>query len=97
MDEKTVKNKGNESAWSALGLAWNLGYTIAIPIVFFAFLGRYLDKKWDLSPWMLLLGIFLAMTTSGIMIYRKTMNILGDIDKEQPSEGPSGRSNTELK
>lgn len=62
--------------WSALALAWELGYTIAIPIVIFAIGGRFLDKKLGSSPIFLLLGILLALVVSGIGVYRKTIKIL---------------------
>jgi F0F1-type ATP synthase assembly protein I len=51
MDE----NKQNDKPWSALGFAWELGYSIVIPIMIFALVGRILDKKMDTSPWFLLL------------------------------------------
>jgi len=77
MDEKT---KSQSSTWFALSLAWQLGYTIAIPVVVFALLGRFLDKKLDTSPLLLLIGIFASITVSSIGIYRKTIEI---IDKSE--------------
>ena len=67
-------NKVNDfKAWS---LAGELGYTIAIPIVVFALLGRFADKTWGTSPWFLLLGILISITASSWLIYRKVKEIL---------------------
>ena len=77
MDEKT---KSQSSTWFALSLAWQLGYTIAIPVVVFGLLGRFLDKKLDTSPLLLLIGIFASITVSSIGVYRKTIAIIQDTE-----------------
>lgn len=60
----------------ALGLAWELGYTIAIPIVAFALLGRFADKKFDTSPFLLLAGILFSIIISSWVIYKKVSKII---------------------
>lgn len=65
-----------------ISLAWELGYTIAVPLVALAFLGRFLDKKYETSPIFLLSGILLAIAISGIMVFRKTKKIMEDINKQ---------------
>lgn len=74
--------KENKIFYQTLGLAWDLGYSIAIPLVALAFLGRFLDKKYDASPIFLLSGILLAIAISGIMVFRKTKKIMEDINKQ---------------
>jgi len=37
-----------------------IGFATAIPLVTFAILGRWLDNKYDTSPYLLLLGIIIA-------------------------------------
>lgn len=70
--------KNNESKpVSAISLAWELGYSIALPLVIFALLGRWLDKKLETSPWLFLLGIFLAVSVSSYLVYKKTIYIMG--------------------
>lgn len=68
--------KNEEKPWSAVGLAWQLGYTIAIPIVIFALAGRYLDKKLGTAPWLLLLGILVSIAISSWAVYKKTLDII---------------------
>lgn len=70
-------NREERSAWSALGLAWELGYTIAVPLVVFALGGRLLDRKLDTSPWLLLTGIFISLVVSSWLVYFKMIKIIG--------------------
>lgn len=91
MDEKT---KSQSSTWFALSLAWQLGYTIAIPVVVFALLGRFLDKKLDTSPLLLLVGIFASIAVSSVGIYRKTIAILKDSEKAGTRNNESGKNKT---
>lgn len=61
------------SAWS---LAFELGWQIAIPLVALALLGRYADKYFDTSPWLLVAGVVLAAITTSFMVYRKVSKLL---------------------
>jgi len=63
----------NFSAW---GLAWNLGWQIAIPLVTFALLGRFADKYLGTSPWLLLAGVVIAAASSSWLIYREVAKLL---------------------
>lgn len=68
------ENTGNiKSAWS---LAWELGYSIAVPIVLFALLGKFLDKKLSTSPWLLLAGVLISISISSYIVYKKTIDIM---------------------
>lgn len=68
--------KKTNKTFSALSLAWELGYTIAVPIVVLALLGRFLDKRMGTSPWLLLAGILLSIAASSYVIYKKTLDII---------------------
>ena len=72
-----MKNEKSEKSFSALGLAWNLGYTIAVPLVALALGGRFLDKKLGTAPWLLLLGILISIAVSSWLVYKKTLDIIG--------------------
>ncbi|MDP3245090.1 MAG: AtpZ/AtpI family protein [bacterium] len=71
-----LPKEGNDGVFSALSLAWELGYTIAIPIVVFALLGRLIDKWLGTSPWLLLIGIFLSIIISSYGVYFKVIKII---------------------
>jgi len=70
------KNQKPDSSWSALGLAWELGYTIALPLVLFALVGRFLDKKLGTSPFLLLAGILISIGVTSWLVYKKTREII---------------------
>ncbi len=76
MEDKKKKNNSEDQAWSAMSLAWEMGYSIAIPLVLSALVGRFLDKKFGTSPWLLLVGILLAIISSTYIIYKKTTDIM---------------------
>lgn len=80
--DKSESKKTEVGVWYALGLAWQLGYTIAIPLVVLALLGRFADKYWHTSPWLLLVGIFLSLGVSTFAVYRKTMKIMAETEEE---------------
>ncbi len=65
----------NDSLWSALSLAWELGYLIAIPAVLFGMGGAYLDKHLHMSPLFMIAGFLLAFTTSSVFVYRKVRSL----------------------
>jgi len=67
----------NKDSFSALGLAWQLGYTIAVPLVALALLGRFLDKKLGTSPFLLLAGILVSIGVTTWLVYKKTLDIIG--------------------
>ncbi|MBI2474745.1 MAG: AtpZ/AtpI family protein [Candidatus Taylorbacteria bacterium] len=69
-------DKREAKQFKAWALAGELGYTIAIPIVVFALLGRLADKSWGTGPWLLLLGIVMSILISTWLVYRKTIDIL---------------------
>jgi len=73
--------KDKTTFYKTLSLAWEMGYTIAGPLVVLAFLGRFLDKKYESSPIALLSGIFLAMLISGVVVFKKTKKIMEDAEK----------------
>lgn len=79
--EENDKNN-NKKTWSALSLAWQLGYSIAVPLIVLALLGRFLDKKFNTSPWLLLTGIFLSLIVSTFAVYNKTIKILQETEDE---------------
>jgi len=66
----------NPNLTGALGLAWELGYTIAVPIVVFALAGRFVDKYFDTSPLFLLVGILISIILTSWLVYKKTVKLL---------------------
>lgn len=65
--------------WQAVGLAFQFGYTIAVPLVALALVGRFLDKKLDSSPLLFLTGIVLSIITSSIVLLMKVKRVMEEI------------------
>lgn len=65
--------------WQAVGLAFKFGYTITIPLVALALAGRFLDKKFDSSPLLLLTGIVLSLIVSSIILLVKVKKVMEEI------------------
>jgi F0F1-type ATP synthase assembly protein I len=65
--------------WQAVGLAFKFGYTITIPLVALALAGRFLDKKFDSSPLLLLVGIVLSLVVSSIILLVKVRKVMEEI------------------
>lgn len=72
-----MKPSKSQNSWSAVSLAWELGYTIAVPLVALALGGRFLDKKLGTAPWLLLVGILVSIAVSSWLVYKKTLDIIG--------------------
>ncbi len=70
--------------WQALNIAWELGYTIAIPLVLLALAGRWADGFFHTSPWLLLAGMVLAIVSSSILLIRKFSKLLREIPSSPP-------------
>lgn len=60
----------------ALGIAWNFGFTVAVPLVLFALAGRFLDRRLHTHPWFFLAGALLAILTSTVLLVRKFKQLL---------------------
>ena len=74
-----MENNNKKFSWSALGFAWELGYSIVIPLVLFALGGRYLDKKLETSPWLLLGGLAISIVFTSIIVYHKVTKELRNL------------------
>ena len=87
--KKPQEIKEKNQTWSALSLAWQLGYSIAIPLVVLALGGRFLDKKFGTSPWLLLSGVILSLFISTFLVYFKTIKILSESEYESKTNQKS--------
>ncbi|MDD5342321.1 MAG: AtpZ/AtpI family protein [Patescibacteria group bacterium] len=74
-DEQREKSEA-EAKWSAVRFAWELGYTIAIPLVVLAIGGALLDRWLGTKPWFLLGGVLLSMGISTVGMYLKAIKVI---------------------
>jgi ATP synthase protein I len=63
------KNKAID-LYYVLSLAGQIGYTIAIPLLFFIAGGAFLDKKLHTSPMLVLSGLIIGIITSLFFLYK---------------------------
>jgi F0F1-type ATP synthase assembly protein I len=82
-DEPTQPKEGPKqpvdnglSLRQAFGLAWEMGYTMAIPLVILALAGQLVDKHYQTSPLFLLIGIIISIIVSSILVGMKAVAII---------------------
>lgn len=66
--------------WQALAMAWELGYTIAVPLIVLALAGRWADREFGTKPWLFLAGVILAIVVSTLLLLRKFSRIIRDFN-----------------
>ncbi len=69
IDEKP--NKPQMNKWSMISLATEFGFIIALPLVIFALLGKWLDHKLGIYPWLTLVGIVIAIVCTTVWMTKK--------------------------
>jgi hypothetical protein len=75
------KNKTYLPEMAIVGtVAFELGFIIALPIVIFAAIGRWLDEKYGTNVY-LLLGIALAIISSVFWVYRRLAPMIEKLNK----------------
>ena len=62
--------------WQAVGLVFQFGYTITLPLVALALVGRFLDKKLNSSPILLLTAIIVSIIVSSVILFVKLKRIV---------------------
>jgi len=75
-----------QDSWSALSFAWELGYSISIPLVVFTLGGRLLDKKLGTAPWLLLAGLFISIIVTFYIVYSKLVKIIKEEEKSEENK-----------
>lgn len=85
MDIPKKVQEEERKTWSLVGFAWDLGYSIAIPLILFVVGGVFIDRELESSPMFLLTGVFFSIFLSSMTIYKKTKSII-----DPPSNGTGG-------
>ncbi|MBU1348492.1 AtpZ/AtpI family protein [Patescibacteria group bacterium] len=74
--EAPETGEGKTNVWMALGIVWDIGIAVAVPTVVSALGGRWLDTRFGTSPLFLILGLFVALVVSGILVVRMGRRIV---------------------
>jgi F0F1-type ATP synthase assembly protein I len=75
---KTLENLAE--TYRKIGPYLNIGTVWAVSVLFFTWIGWYLDKKWMTQPWLTVLGAFIGIIT-GFYHFLKT--VLDDKSKNE--------------
>ncbi len=85
VDEKRRKRQQTISVYGTYGtMGFELAFSLVLPIVG----GMYLDKRWDIIPWLTITGIFLGFATA----FRVLMKYLKMMQKDNERPQPHTRS-----
>jgi F0F1-type ATP synthase assembly protein I len=74
-----------KSPWWKPGLIifTKVSASIAIPIILALFVGKYLDKKYNSSPWIFLGLTFIAFIISIFAIWKNVRDYIDDLEKKE--------------
>lgn len=78
MESKTPK------FFYAVSLGLELGFFIALPLVFFLFSGIYLDKKFDTMPLFIIVAILLNLVVTVFEIKKMVLPFLEKRSRNKP-------------
>lgn len=95
-----MKNSNDKINFNALRFAWDLGFTVAVPLVLLLLLGLYLDRKFSTAPLFVLASVIFSVVISSFSIYRIVMKVFKQMDgtkedkKKQQQEKNFSKKNT---
>lgn len=75
-DQEKPNDKGFSKS-ALISLALELGFIIALPVIAFGYLGKWLDGKTGTYPLLTLIGILAAIVSTSIWMYRKFKSYFG--------------------
>ena len=81
MDQKPIKPKLYiRESMTVAGVAFELGFIIALPIVILGTIGKNLDQKYGTS-FFVLLGILLAIFITSMWVWKRFKAMIARLDK----------------
>lgn len=80
MQEK--QKKSDLQYWMfGLRIVGELGGLIAIPVVVFVLVGRWVDERWNTKPILTIVAFLLAFGVSAVLVWRRTKEVAGEYQK----------------
>jgi ATP synthase protein I len=76
----------------AIGPFLTLGLQLALTVVVFFLVGRWLDGLWGTAPWLMLTGLFVGMTGGFVQFFR-TVAALGRQEEQESKDQKGGEGN----
>lgn len=86
MDEtetKTVKKSTSDAAYYrfAMRIIGDFSVSIAVPAVVAAFVGIWLDRKLGTTPWLMIIGLIAALSSTYLVIKKKANDYAKQFEK----------------
>jgi ATP synthase protein I len=69
-----MDQKDKREILGAIGAVGNIGFTLAASVIVGLFLGNWIDKHMNTSPWAATIGIILGIATGFWSIYNQVVN-----------------------
>ena len=87
-------DKKDNTNWKiGLYLFSQLTAWIAVPVILAVFLGRWLDNKYDSSPWLFLITVGIAFVISNIGIVKQSLKTMKEIERQAEEEKNNKKNN----
>jgi F0F1-type ATP synthase assembly protein I len=88
--EESGETPGRQRAKS-IGPFLTLGLQLALSVVVFFFVGRWLDGLWGTAPWLMLAGLLIGIT-GGFLQFFRSVAALGRQEEREKQERPEGKA-----
>lgn len=69
-------------AYRSLAPYLNIGYIFALSVALFTFAGYFLDKKWETSPWLTVVGAVIGITAGFYNFFKTVLGAEKNQDRE---------------
>lgn len=82
-EDKTTKKPVSDAEYYrfAMRVVGDFGVSIAVPAVVAAFVGIWLDRKLDTTPWLMIIGLVAAFASTYLVIKKKANDYAKQFDK----------------
>jgi hypothetical protein len=71
MEPNPKNSDPSATKWALASLAMEMGFIIALPLLVFTLIGKHFDTKWHTTPWLTLVGIVLAITSTTVWLTKR--------------------------
>jgi len=75
--------RGKQPWGQELGPFLTLGIQLALSVVVFFFIGRWVDGKLNTEPWFMLVGLIIGVTGGFVKFFRTVSRLGKESDREQ--------------
>jgi len=96
---KSQKGNKNDKAWwqPALIMFARMSGWIAVPVIIGAFLGKWLDEKYNSEPWFFLITVGVSFIISMFGLAKVTIEEYKKINKKSTGQGEKKDGNNQIK